>query len=115
MDANFRVNEIFTDEDTYDVIAKCYDILYDEEFEKFLGNPDEFSGKENASNLLKDSNYEISDEVRADIEDIFGVVEFDKENEYGAGYQFYDFGDDDIDDFDDEFDDEFSDYDDYDD
>jgi hypothetical protein len=101
MDANFRVNEIFTDEDTYDVIAKCYDILYDEEFEKFLGNPDEFSGKENASNLLKDSNYEISDEVRADIEDIFGVVEFDKENEYGAGYQFYDFEDDDIDDEDD--------------
>ena len=104
MDANFRVNEIFTDEDTYDVIAKCYDIIYDEEFEKFLGNPNEFSGKENASNLLKDSNYEIPDDIRADIEDIFSVTEFDAENEYNTGYQFYDFDDDE--DLDDDFDDE---------
>lgn len=97
MNADFRVTEIFTEPDTYDVIALCYDVLYEETFEKFLGNPDEFDGKENASNLLKDSNYEIPDEIRADIEDIFGVKEFDAENGYDDGYQFYDFGDDDLD------------------
>lgn len=96
MNADFRVDEIFTDEETGDVIALCYDVLYGETFEKFLGQGDDYDGKENASNLLNDSNYEISDEIRADIEDIFGVKEFDDENGYADSYQFYDFGDDDF-------------------
>ena len=97
MNADFRVTEIFTEPETNDVIALCYDVLYEETFEKFLGNPEEFDGKENASNLLKDTNYAIPVEIRADIEDIFGVREFDAENGYDDGYQFYDFGDDDLD------------------
>lgn len=96
MNADFRVTEIFTEPETNDVIALCYDVLYEETFEKFLGNPEEFDGKENASNLLSDSNYEIPEEIRADIEDIFGVREFNDENGYDDGYQFYDFGDDDF-------------------
>ena len=94
MNADYRVKEIFTDEETWDVIALCYDVLYGEEFEKLLGNPEEYMGRENAANLLQDSNYEISDEIRADIEDIFGVQEFNAENDYSGGYQFFDFGDD---------------------
>lgn len=104
MDTIYRVNEIFTDEETFEVIAKCVDLIYDEEFEKYIGEPDDYLAKENASNLLKDSNFEIPEDVRADIEDIFGVAEFDKENDYESGYQFYDEFEDDIDDFDDEFD-----------
>ena len=101
MNAEYRVKEIFTDEETMDVIANCYDILYGEDFEKFLGNPDDFDGKENASALLNDPTYEISPEIRADIEDIFGVKEFDDEQDYDS-YQFYDFGDDDFEDEDEE-------------
>ena len=93
MNADYRVKEIFTDENTGDVIALCLDVLYGETFEKFLGQGDTFDGKENASNLLQDSNYEISDGIRADIEDIFGVKEFEDDQDYD-GYQFYDFGDD---------------------
>lgn len=93
MNADYRVNEIFTDEQTGEVIAKCLDLLYEEEFEKYIGDPDDYYGKENASSLLKDSNYEISKEIRADLEDIFGVHEFDREDKLG-GYQFYDFDDD---------------------
>ena len=92
MNADFRVKKLVTEEGG-DVVAICYDVLYGETFEKYIGIPDDFDGKENASNLLKDSNYEISDEIRADIEDIFGVKEFDDEQDYD-GYQFYDFGDD---------------------
>ena len=94
MQSDYRVVEIFTEEETGDVIAKCYDVLYGEYFEKYLGQGDDFDGKENASNLLNDSNYEISTEIRQDIEDIFGVAEFDGDQDYD-GYQFYDFDDED--------------------
>lgn len=101
MNADYRVKRIYTEEETNAIIAVCYDLLYEEEFEKYLGYPDEFDGKENASTLLNDSTYEMTDELRAEIESTFGVKEFDSEQDYD-GYQFYDFGDDDFDDEDDE-------------
>lgn len=100
MQSEYRVKRIYTEEDG-GVVAKCYDILYGEDFEKYLGYPDDFDGKENASNLLQDSTYEMSDELRAEIEELFNVEEFNDEQDYD-GYQFFDFDDD----FDDEDDDE---------
>lgn len=96
MRADYRVKKIFVDDITGDIIADCYDVLYGESFEKFLGNPEEFDGRENASNLLQDSNYDISDELRREIESTFGVREFIDDQDYDS-YQFYDFGDDDWD------------------
>lgn len=96
MQADYRVKKIFVDDITGDIIADCYDVLYGESFEKFLGNPEEFDGRENASNLLQDSNYDISDELRREIESTFGVREFIDDQDYDS-YQFYDFGDDDWD------------------
>lgn len=101
MQSDYRVKEIFTDEETGDVIARCYDVLYGEEFEKFIGQGDDFFGKENASSLLQDSNYEMSDEIRQDLIDIFNIVEFEDDQDYDS-YQFYDFGDDDFEDEEDE-------------
>ena len=72
MQSEYRVKRIYTEEDG-GVVAKCYDILYGEDFEKYLGYPDEFDGKENASNLLQDSTYEMSDELRAEIEELFNI------------------------------------------
>ena len=102
MQSDYRVTEIYTEEDTGDVIARCYDVIYGEYFEKYLGQGEDFDSKENASNLLNDSNYYIPDDIRADIEDIFGVAEFDAEQDYDS-YQFYDFDDEDEED-DDEMD-----------
>ena len=89
MQSDFRVKELVTEEGG-DVIAICYDVLYGETFEKYIGIPDDFDGKENASNLLQDSNYEISDEIRAELEETFGLAEFDDDQDFD-GYQFYDF------------------------
>ena len=100
MQSEYRVKRIYTEEDG-GVVAKCYDILYGEDFEKYLGFPDDFDGKENASNLLQDSTYAMSDELRAEIEELFHIAEFNDEQDYD-GYQFFDFDDD----FDDEDDDE---------
>lgn len=102
MQSEYRVKRIYTEEDG-GVVAKCYDILYGEDFEKYLGYPDDFDGKENASNLLQDSTYEMSDELRAEIEELFNVSEFNDEQDYD-GYQFYDFEDEEY--LDDDFDDE---------
>ena len=96
MDAFYRVDSIYTDE-SGDIYAKCYDIIYEEDFEKYLGNPDEFDGRENASAILKDSTYEMTDDVRSEIQSTFGVEEFDADQDYD-GYQFYDFGDDEFED-----------------
>ena len=101
MQADYRVKKIYVEDETGDIIADCYDVLYGERFEKYLGNPDDFDARENASNLLQDSNYEISDELRREIESTFGVEEFDDDQDY-EGYQFYDFGDDDFEDEDDD-------------
>ena len=91
MQSDYRVKKLVT-EDGGDVIAICYDVLYGETFEKYIGIPDDFDGKENASNLLQDSNYEISDEIRAELEETFGLAEFDDDQDFD-GYQFYDFDD----------------------
>ena len=101
MRADYRVDELITEEETGEVIAKCFDTFYEEEFEKYLGMPDEWDGKQNASTLLKDSSYFMSDEIRQELMTTFGVEEFDAEEE-NPGYQFYDFGDDDDIDFEDE-------------
>ena len=93
MQADYRVKKLVT-EDGGDVIAICYDVLYGETFEKYIGQPDDFDARENASNLLQDSDYEISDKIRAELEEIFGVAEFEDDQDYD-GYQFYDFGDED--------------------
>ena len=94
MRADYRVDELITEE-TGEVIAKCFDTFYEEEFEKYLGMPDEWDGKQNASTLLKDSSFFMTDEIRQEIMTTFGVAEFDAEEE-NPGYQFYDFGDDDV-------------------
>ena len=104
MQSDYRVKKLVTEEGG-DVVAICYDVLYGETFEKYIGVPEDFDARENASNLLQDSNYEISDEIRAEIEETFGVAEFDDDQDYD-GYQFYDFGDDDFEDEEDEFEDE---------
>lgn len=91
MRADYRVKELVTEEGG-DVVAICYDVLYGETFEKYIGIPDDFDARENASNLLQDSNYEISDDIRAELEETFGLAEFDDDQDYD-GYQFYDFGD----------------------
>lgn len=104
MQSDYRVKKLVT-EDGGDVVAICYDVLYGETFEKYIGIPDDFDARENASNLLQDSNYEISDEIRAELESTFGVAEFDDDQDYD-GYQFYDFGDDEWEDDEDEFEDE---------
>lgn len=95
MQSDYRVKKLVTEEGG-DVVAICYDVLYGETFEKYIGIPEDFDARENASNLLQDSNYEISDEVRAELESTFGISEFDDDQDYD-GYQFYDFGDEDED------------------
>lgn len=102
MDAQYRVDSIFQDEELGDYFAKCKDLLYDEEFEKYLGLPDEWDGKQNASVLLKDTDYEMSDEVRNEIMTLFGVQEFDDEESFN--YDDVDFDDD----FEDEEDDDLA-------
>lgn len=92
MDAQYRVDSIFQDEELGDYFAKCKDLLYDEEFEKYLGLPDEWDGKQNASVLLKDTDYVMSDEVRNEIMTLFGVQEFDDEESFN--YDDVDFDDD---------------------
>lgn len=102
MQSDYRVKKLVTEEGG-DVVAICYDVLYGETFEKYIGIPDDFDARENASNLLQDSNYEISDEIRAEIEETFGLTEFDDDQDYD-GYQFYDFGDDEWEEDEDEID-----------
>jgi hypothetical protein len=102
MQSDYRVKKLVTEEGG-DVVAICYDVLYGETFEKYIGIPDDFDARENASNLLQDSNYEISDEIRAEIEETFGVSEFNDDQDYDS-YQFYDFGDDEWEDDEDEID-----------
>ncbi len=102
MQSDFRVKKLVTEEGG-DVVAICYDVLYGETFEKYIGIPDDFDARENASNLLQDSNYEISDEIRAELESTFGIDEFDDDQDYDS-YQFYDFGDDEWEDDEDEID-----------
>jgi len=89
MTADFVVDSIYTDEEIGEIFAKCHDNVYGEEFEKYLGIPDEWDGKQNASTLLQDSMYEMTDELRAEISDIFGVEEFEEEENYS-----FDFSDD---------------------
>lgn len=90
MNAQYRVDSIFQDEELGDYFAKCFDLIYDEEFEKYLGLPDEYDGKQNASTLLKDSAYEMSDEVREEIMTTFGVAEFDDEESFSYSDDFDD-------------------------
>lgn len=90
MNAQYRVDSIFQDEELGDYFAKCFDLIYDEEFEKYLGLPDEYDGKQNASTLLKDSAYEMSDEVRQEIMTTFGVAEFDDEESFSYSDDFDD-------------------------
>jgi hypothetical protein len=104
MQSDYRVKKLVTEEGG-DVIAVCYDVLYGETFDKYIGIPDDFDAKENASNLLQDSNYEISDEIRAELEETFGIAEFEDDQDFDS-YQFYDFGDDEWEDEEDEFEDE---------
>lgn len=99
MKANYRVNRIHTDEDTGEVIAKCYDILYAEDFDKYLGYPDDFDSKENASMLLQDPSYEMTDEVRNDIETTFNVTEFEDDQDFDYDFD-YDFDDEEMDELD---------------
>lgn len=102
MQSEYRVKRIYTEEDG-GVVAKCYDIIYGEDFEKYLGYPNDFDGKENASMLLQDSTYEMTDELRNELMTTFGLDEFMDDQDYD-GYQFYDFEDDE--ELDDDFDDE---------
>ena len=95
MNTNYRVTEIFTDEVTGDVVAKCYDILYGEEFEKTLGNPEDFMSKSFTADILQDPNYEMSDEIRSDLKDIFGIEEVDMADDSYEGNQFMNFDDED--------------------
>jgi hypothetical protein len=104
MQSDYRVKKLVTEEGG-DVIAICYDVLYGETFEKYIGIPDDFDARENAANLLQDSNYEISDDIRAELEETFGIAEFEDDQDYDS-YQFYDFGDDEWEDEEDEFEDE---------
>ena len=102
MQSDYRVKKLVT-EDGGDVVAICYDVLYGETFEKYIGIPNDFDARENAANLLQDSNYEISDEIRAELEETSGIAEFEDDQDYD-GYQFYDFGDDEWEDDEDEID-----------
>lgn len=100
MQSDYRVKKLVTEEGG-DVIAICYDVLYGETFEKYIGIPNDFDAKENAANLLQDSNYEISDKIRAELEETFGITEFEDDQDFDS-YQFYDFGDDDFEEDEDE-------------
>ena len=101
MKANYRVNRIHTDEDTGEGIAKCYDILYAEDFDKYLGYPDDFDSKENASMLLQDPSYEMTDKVRNDIETTFNVAEFEDDQNFDYDIDDdYDFDDEEMDELD---------------
>lgn len=102
MQSDYRVKKLVTEEGG-DVVAICYDVLYGETFEKYIGIPDDFDARENAANLLQDSNYEISDKIRAELEETFGLEEFEDDQDYDS-YQFYDFGDDDFEEDEDEID-----------
>ena len=82
MESDYRVKSIYVDEETGEIIAKCKDLLYDEDFEKYLGYPEDFDGKENASMLLQDSTYEMTDDLRHEIESTFGIEEFMDDQDY---------------------------------
>lgn len=84
MQSSYRVRSIYTEEETGAVIARCYDTLYGEEFEKYLGDPDDFFDRETAANLLQDTSYEIPDSVRTQITEIFKITEFNSEFDYSS-------------------------------
>ena len=84
MQSSYRVRSIYTEEETGAVIARCYDTLYGEEFEKYLGDPSDFFDRETAANLLQDTSYEIPDSVRTKITEIFKITEFNSEFDYSS-------------------------------
>ena len=55
MQADYRVDSIYVDEETGEIFAKCYDNVYGEDFEKYLGNPEEHQSSLNASIMLASS------------------------------------------------------------
>lgn len=89
MQADYKVNSIYVDEETGEIFAKCYDNVYGEDFEKYLGNPEEHQSSLNASIMLEDSNFGMTDELRNEIISTFGLEDL--------GHEFVD-----TDDYDDE-------------
>lgn len=79
MQADYRVNSIYVDEETGEIFAKCYDNVYGEEFEKYLGSPNEYMSRLNASAILEDSNFSITDELKNEIISTFGLEDFGHE------------------------------------
>lgn len=71
MRREYRIDSIEISDGT--VFANCYDILYDEPFKKYLGKPESENAILNAQDLLQDETFSITDEVRAEIEEIFSV------------------------------------------
>lgn len=80
MTADFTVSELYEEEDG-NIVAKAHDVVYDEDFDKYLGNPDEESGKNNAIFLLKDSKFNLTDEVQKNLMEIFRLEEAEAEED----------------------------------
>lgn len=81
MTADFRVDSIYTDEELGEVFAKCYDNVYGESFEKYLGEANSYEGKRNAEMLLQDSSFQISDDMKNEIKELFNLDSFSIEDD----------------------------------
>ena len=79
MEADFRVDSIFVDEGLGEMFAKCYDNVYGDEFEKYLGSPNTEEGRQNALTILEDSTYTMTDELRNEFISTFGLDDYGQE------------------------------------
>lgn len=94
MEADFRVDSIYVDEELGEMFAQCYDNIYGEEFEKYLGSPDTEEGRQNALTILEDSTYTMTDELRNEFISTFGLDDFGQEVEEEE--DFYDDSEDEV-------------------
>ena len=97
MEADFRVDSIFVDEELGEMFAKCYDNVYGDEFEKYLGSPDTEEGRQNALTILEDSTYTMTDELRNEFISTFGLDDYGEEIiEVDEKDDFYDDNEDEV-------------------
>lgn len=83
MERVYRVLSIKESNNGY--YLNCYDTIYDESFKKQLGKPTSKEAVLNTEDILQDSDYDISDTLREEIKNIFGITDIvndDIDDEY---------------------------------
>lgn len=79
MDAKFRVDSIYRDPETSDIWANCYDLVYGDTFDKYIGQQDDTMSRVEAAAIIQDSNYEMTDDIRNELHRMFNLDDVDPE------------------------------------